>query len=115
MMPEWPGNVEVVQANEPSGPGQIAIRVAGDADRAAVARLAVLDGVPTPTGPLLLALVDGEPVAALALADGRAIADPFRPTLELVALLRVRAAQIAGPRRRTVLERAGARLRPRPA
>jgi hypothetical protein len=49
-------------------------------------------------------------------ADGR-IADPFAPTADLVALLRVRAADMAARsgRRRDLLRRAGADPRRRPA
>ncbi|HSD77829.1 MAG TPA: hypothetical protein VLA98_10500 [Solirubrobacteraceae bacterium] len=60
---------------------------ASDEDRVA-RRLAALDSAPPLRGPVLLALADGEPVAALSLADGRAVADPFRPSAEAVALLR---------------------------
>jgi hypothetical protein len=51
-----------------------------------------------PPGPLLLAEIDGEPWAAIALDGGRPIADPFRPTAALVDLLRRRAAQLAQAR-----------------
>ena len=46
---------------------------------------------------------DGEIRAAVAVESGRAIADPFRPTADLVALLRARAAQIRRRRRRRPL------------
>lgn len=45
---------------------------------------------------MLLAERDGVPVAALSVADGRVAADPFEPTAEGVALLRLRAAQLEG-------------------
>jgi hypothetical protein len=61
-------------------------------------RLAALDGRPAPAGEALLAFVDGELRAALSLAGGDAVADPFHRTAELVDLLRYRAA--AGSRRR---------------
>lgn len=63
-------------------------------DAPALARLAALDSQRLPLGPLLIAEVDGEPWAAIALETGRVIADPFRPTAALVALLRGRAAQL---------------------
>jgi hypothetical protein len=96
----------------------IAIRPACPADAAVLTRLAQLDTTIAPEGPVLLAEVDGQPRAALALADGRAIADPFFPTEHLVALLRVRAGRIAGPperspwaRLRSATARVGALLR----
>lgn len=60
-------------------------------------RLASIDSAPVPSGPLLLAEVDGELRAALAVTDGGVIADPFVPTSTLVELLRVRS---GGERRR---------------
>jgi hypothetical protein len=49
-------------------------------------------------------------VAALSLADGRVVADPFRLTENAIALLRVRADHLAGRRPR---RRVWPRLRPR--
>ena len=71
---------------------EITIRLSTLDDGDAIQRLAQLDGRRPPTGELLLAIVDGEPWAALSPDGGDAIADPFRPTTDLVALLRVRAA-----------------------
>ena len=71
----------------------IAIRRAGDRDRAGVERLAALDSAPTPRGSVLLAEVDGEPWAAPSLDDGHAVADPFRRSAGIVSLLRARAGQ----------------------
>lgn len=79
----------------------ITIRPARTADTDALLRLAALDSQGALTGDTLLAEVCGDPVAALDLGSGRVIADPFRPTADLVELLRVRAAP----------ERAAARLR----
>ena len=72
-------------------------------DGAALRRLAALDSQ-RPLGPdALVAVADGRVRAALSLVDGRAVADPFLPTAELVDLLRMRAAQLeeapAAPRR----------------
>ena len=64
-------------------------------DAAALARLAQLDGAPRPVGAVLVAELDGEIVAAVPVDGGRAIADPFRPTAELVELLRARTRQAA--------------------
>ena len=69
----------------------IVLRLATDVDAPAVRRLAALDDAPRLSGAVLLALVDGEPVAALSLDDGRVVADPFRLTVHAVALLRLHA------------------------
>ena len=69
----------------------IQIRVARPGDEATLLRLAALDSAPAPRGDVLVALIDGEILAALALDSGHAIADPFRPTADLVELLRTRA------------------------
>ena len=76
----------------------ISIRLAGDGDRRSLAHLAALDSARVPQGPVLVALVDGEPWAALALVGGAVIADPFRRTADVVALLQARAAHLAAPR-----------------
>lgn len=78
----------------------ITIRYASTDDEQAIDRLAVLDSARAPRGAVLLAEVDGRAHAALAIADGHAVADPFRSTADLVALLRERAAQIRSARGR---------------
>jgi hypothetical protein len=87
----------------------IAIRRATPADRPAVERLAALDSARSPSGDVLIAEVGDEPQAAIAIATGFAVADPFRPTAHVVELLTVRAARMRGagrPRARTRLHRA---------
>ena len=71
----------------------ITIRHATHEDNRALARLAALDEGPAPRGDTLLALVDGELLAAVPLDGGAVVADPFHHTAELVELLRMRAAQ----------------------
>jgi hypothetical protein len=66
---------------------RLTIRPAGPADADAIERLARLDSSRAPGGEVLLAEVAGEPWAALSLDDFHAVADPFRPTGELVFLL----------------------------
>jgi len=74
------------------------IRLAVPADGPALGRLAELDSAPAPEPvPMLVAEVGGELRAALPVEGGRAIADPFRPTAELVAILGERARQLAPP------------------
>ena len=78
----------------------VTLRFSFPDDDQAVARLAVLDSAKLPTGPLLLAEASGELRAALSLADGSVIADPFHQTAHLVKLLRIRASQLDRPNRR---------------
>jgi hypothetical protein len=78
----------------------IAIRRAAADEDGALRRLAELDSAAPLHDPVLLALVDGAPVAALSLADDRVVADPFEPTADVVALLRTYAERGAQPRRR---------------
>jgi hypothetical protein len=75
--------------------GALLIRRACLHDAPALARLAALDCAAPLRGEVLVAEVDGMLRAALALGEGRAVADPFEPTAELVALLRLRAEQAA--------------------
>jgi hypothetical protein len=73
----------------------VTLRLATGSDRRALRRLAALDSAEPLAGTVLLAEVDGELHAACSVQGRRAIANPFQPTAELVALLRVRADQLA--------------------
>jgi hypothetical protein len=73
----------------------ISIRLATDDEDRTLLRLAALDSAPAPRGPVLVADVDGEIVAARPLARARSIADPFRPTADIRELLELRARQAA--------------------
>jgi hypothetical protein len=76
----------------------LTIRMAVSADAEALGRLAQLDSAPPPAPvPTLVAEVDGELRAAVPLQGGPALADPFRPTVELVAILAQRRQQLAAP------------------
>jgi hypothetical protein len=75
-------------------PADVVIRRTTSSDGPALAALAALDSAPLPFGPALVAEVGGVPVAVLPLDGGRAFGDPFERTNELVALLRLRAAQV---------------------
>jgi hypothetical protein len=86
----------------------LVLRPATAVDAAGLERLAALDSAAPLTGDVMLAYAGGEVRAALSLSDGRAIADPFWRSAELVRLLK----QAAEPRRRR--SRWGLRLR-RPA
>jgi hypothetical protein len=85
-------------SREPSPPGAITLRFAFPDDSAALARLAELDSTEPPRQPVLVGEVSGELRAALSLADGRAIADPFHPAAGLIELLRKRARQLEADR-----------------
>jgi hypothetical protein len=69
----------------------VAIRPAGPSDATVLRRLAALDSRRPLRGRVLIAEREGSPLAALGLDDGRAVADPFVLTDDLVALLRLRA------------------------
>jgi hypothetical protein len=77
----------------------LSLRRARPSDDAGLRRLTQLDSTRSLQQPILLAECDGVAVAAVSLADGRVAADPFEPTAEAVALLRLRAAQLGTARR----------------
>ena len=72
----------------------VTVRRSASGDESALTRLASLDSASPPRGPALIAEADSRMLAALPLGAGRAIADPFEPTAELVALLELRKTQI---------------------
>jgi hypothetical protein len=76
----------------------LTIRMAVPADTPALVRLAQLDSARAPEQlPMLVAVADGDLCAALPLNGGTAIANPFRPTAEIVAMLTARAEQLQAP------------------
>lgn len=72
----------------------VVIRLATAGDRLALDYLAQLDSAELPGGALLVGELRGRPVVAVSLSDGSAIADPFLPTSDLLALVRLRAGQL---------------------
>ena len=91
-LPNWPRQAlrrkTVDAAPRAAGSSSpLTIRRAGPADAEALRILAATDSSVAPAGDVLLAEVDGRLWAALSLDDGHAVADPFRPTGELVWLL----------------------------
>lgn len=80
----------------PVAESTLVIRIATRLDHADVRRLAELDSARPLRGTVIVAQADGRIDAALSLEDGRAVADPFRPTAGLVEVLRARAARLAG-------------------
>ena len=63
-------------------------------DRRALAKLAAVDSRAPLAGPVLGAEVDGELLAAISIDGSELIANPFRRTSELSALLRARLGQV---------------------
>jgi hypothetical protein len=55
----------------------IRMSVADPRDEASIERLASLTGTHAPAGPFVMAELDGEPVAAISIADGRTVAHPY--------------------------------------
>lgn len=76
--------------------GELQLRDATDADAPALLRLARLDSSRPPAGRVVVAEDEGALVAAMSVDDGATIADPFRATAPIVAMLRLRAEQLRG-------------------
>jgi hypothetical protein len=69
----------------------LTIRRLDETDRTAVAELAGRDSKPTLDGTLLGAELEGRLVAAVSIATGEAVADPFIRTAEIRSILAARA------------------------
>ena len=84
----------------PTAPGghdaAVCIRLAGEADAAALRRLGELEGRAPPKGETLVAVVDGRVLAAMELTSAETFADPFRPTAGLVEQLTQARAHVLG-------------------
>ena len=66
------------------------IRQATIDDQRVLERLAGLDSQRPLRGPALIGEIDGTPAAAISMADGRVVADPFKLTAQLVPVLMLR-------------------------
>lgn len=98
-----------------SAPTTYVIRRAGPEDSEALYRIARLDTQRPLAGDALIGEIGGVPAAAISLADGRVIADPFIRTAGLAALLRLRHRAARGRAEApALLERLLAGLRTRP-
>jgi hypothetical protein len=75
------------------------IRLATPDDAGAVRRLAELDSQSPLAGEVLVAEHEGALLAAVSLEQGRAVADPFRPSAHAVTQLRLRAGALVAARR----------------
>lgn len=74
---------------------ELVLRAERPTDETTLRRLAALDSTRPLRNHALVAEVDGRPVAAIDLKDGRVVADPFVRTAEAVELLKVRADRLA--------------------
>jgi hypothetical protein len=73
---------------------RLTVRLAEPVDDGVLGRLAGLDSARLPDGPLLVGEISGSIQAAVPVFGGRAIANPFVRTAELVSLLEMRAEQL---------------------
>ncbi|MGI9019503.1 MAG: hypothetical protein ACR2G3_02185 [Solirubrobacterales bacterium] len=87
----------------------INIRQLTDDDARALERLVALDSGQAPAAPLLGAEVEGRLLAAVSIASGASVADPFSRTSELRDLLELRALQLRGRERPSRRRRRGTR------
>jgi hypothetical protein len=83
---------------------EITIRMLSDEDREEVALLSQRDTAPAPEGSLLGAIVGDRLVAAISLASGDVVADPFFPSEGARSMLQLRARQL-NPKRSRLLPR----------
>ena len=89
----------------------IMIRRIHDADEPALRDLAQRDSGRLPAPPALGAELDGRLIAAISLATGELVADPFAQSAEASELLRLRLGQLSPlPRKRRFRRRARAAL-----
>jgi len=84
-----------MRADRPDGAvPEVVIRPAAAADAAAVARLAEVSERRVPAGLVLLAEVETELVAAVAVDERTVLTDLWRPTADIVQLLELRREQL---------------------
>lgn len=78
----------------PPSAWSIAIRFAEPRDQGRIDVIAALDSARPLDGDVLVAEVEDEAVAAIDLHNGRAVANPMRPTAEALRLLELRREQL---------------------
>jgi hypothetical protein len=81
-------------AREVGGRDSITIRASRIDDTERLEWLAELAGRALPSSPLLVAESGRDLIAAISIATGDVVTDPFRVTTDLVELLRLRADQL---------------------
>lgn len=102
LLPRGPRSTEEARAGRHPRPAQtvealtprLTVRLAEPVDESVLRRLASLDSSRLPAGPLLVGEMGGSIQAAVPVLGGRAIANPFVRTAELVTLLEMRAKQL---------------------
>jgi hypothetical protein len=77
----------------------VVLRLCGVSDDPQLDELASFDGTQIVPGRYVVAEVDGRIAAAMPLAGGDVVSDPFRRTAHLLPLLRMRAEQLTSPAR----------------
>ncbi len=82
------------QTPQPTPSASVTIRKLTNDDHEALEILADRDSAEVPGGAVLVAEVEGSILAAISLADGALVADPFSRTSELRSLLELRASQL---------------------
>jgi hypothetical protein len=87
-------NRKTTNAYAGKGTAGVSIRWTDTDDDHRLAVIAGRDSQELPKGPWLVAEVEGNPLAALSLSTGSFVADPFSRTVELRALLELRAEQL---------------------
>jgi hypothetical protein len=106
----------MLKSTLPDAATAVTIRLAGPGDARAVYELAVLDSADALVGPALVAEVGDEIWAAVSIEGNGAVADPFRPSGDLVPLLAERARQLrtpaGAPRRHRLFAARSRRARP---
>jgi hypothetical protein len=78
----------------PPQPVRTAIQLRLSACREELERLALLSERPLHEGDWIVADVDGVPVAAVSVENGTTVYDPFKPTAQVVSLLKLRRKQV---------------------
>jgi hypothetical protein len=76
---------------------RIVIRSPNQGERRSIEQLALLDDRRLPDGDLLVAEVDGELWAAVVIDTGDGVADPFRPSGDVMDALRAAAMRLRVP------------------
>ena len=71
-------------------PIDVRLSTGDEEDRKSIDGLACEAGTASPDGAVMLAEIDGEPVAAVGFADGRTVSHPFRSHPAILRYLRLR-------------------------
>ena len=108
------GSFDTERTGERIADETVSLRLGRVSDDPILEQLAALEGRELYDGRHLVAEVNGEVVAALPLAGGEPLADPFRRTSQLLPLMRQYAATIVPSRSRVSAGAARAGLRGAP-